>query len=91
MTRPALIAPTVTRESFRNQSRISTLIDDGRLFEGVTGPRHFDPAIERILMCGSMAMIRDFAARFAALRFDEGSNVNLGHFRVLPGNEANGF
>lgn len=74
--------PTVTRESFRNQGRISTLIDDGRLFDGVTGSRHFDPAIDRIMMCGSMAMIRDFAARFAALGFDEGSNAKPGHFAI---------
>ena len=74
--------PTVTRESFRNQGRISTLIDDGRLFDGVTGPRHFDPAIDRIMMCGSMAMIRDFASRFEALGFDEGSNAKPGHFVI---------
>ena len=74
--------PTVTRESFRNQGRISTLIDDGRLFDGVTGPRHFDPAIDRIMLCGSTAMIRDFAARFVALGFDEGSNAKPGHFLI---------
>lgn len=74
--------PTVTRESFRNQGRISTLIDDGRLFEGVTGPRRFDPASDRIMMCGSMAMIRDFSARLTALGFDEGSNAKPGHFVI---------
>lgn len=74
--------PTVTRESFRNQGRISTLIDDGRLFEGVTGPRRFDPASDRIMMCGSMAMIRDFSVRFAALGFEEGSNAKPGHFVI---------
>ena len=74
--------PTVTRESFRSQGRISNMIDDGRLFDGVTGPRHFDPAIDRIMMCGSMAMIRDFAVRFAALGFAEGSNAKPGHFVI---------
>lgn len=74
--------PTVTRESFRNQGRISTLIDDGRLFEGVTGPRRFDPASDRIMMCGSMAMIRDFSVRFTALGFEEGSNAKPGHFVI---------
>jgi ferredoxin--NADP+ reductase len=58
------------------------LIDDGRLFDGVTGPRHFDPATDRIMMCGSMAMIRDFAARFEALGFEEGSNAKPGHFVI---------
>ena len=74
--------PTVTRESFRNQGRISTLIDDGRLFEGVTGPRRFDLATDRIMMCGSMAMIRDFSARLVTLGFDEGSNAKPGHFVI---------
>jgi ferredoxin--NADP+ reductase len=74
--------PTVTRENFRNQGRITQLIDDGRLFDGVTGPRHFDPATDRIMMCGSMAMIRDFAARFEALGFEEGSNAKPGHFVI---------
>jgi ferredoxin/flavodoxin---NADP+ reductase len=74
--------PTVTRESFRNQGRIAQLIEDGRLFDGVSGPRHFDAAIDRVMMCGSMAMIRDFAARFEALGFDEGSNAKPGHFVI---------
>lgn len=74
--------PTVTRESFRNQGRISMLIDDGRLFEGVTGPRRFDPASDRIMMCGSMAMIRDFSVRLTGLGFDEGSNAKPGHFVI---------
>lgn len=74
--------PTVTRESFRNQGRISTLIDDGRLFEGVTGPRRFDPANDRVMMCGSMAMIRDFSARLKLLGFEEGSNAKPGHFVI---------
>jgi ferredoxin/flavodoxin---NADP+ reductase len=74
--------PTVTRESFRNQGRISTLIDAGRLFEGVTGPRRFDPVTDRIMMCGSMAMIRDFSARLITLGFDEGSNAKPGHYVV---------
>lgn len=75
-------APTVTREPFRTQGRISTMIDDGRLFEGVNGPRRFDPAIDRVMMCGSMAMIRDFSLRLKALGFAEGSNANPGQFVI---------
>jgi ferredoxin/flavodoxin---NADP+ reductase len=74
--------PTVTRESFRNQGRISDMIDDGRLFYGVTGQRHFDPESDRIMMCGSTAMIRDFAAKFDALGFEEGSNAKPGHYVI---------
>jgi len=74
--------PTVTRESFRNQGRISAMIDDGRLFDGVTGPRRFDPTTDRIMMCGSMAMIRDFAARLESDGFTEGSNAKPGHYVI---------
>ena len=74
--------PTVTRENFRTQGRISALVDDGRLFDGLTGPRRLDPEIDRIMLCGSMAMIRDFARQLAATGFDEGSNAKPGHFVI---------
>ena len=75
--------PTVTREAFRCEGRIDALIDDGRLFgHPLTGPDGFDPATDRIMMCGSMAMIRDLQARFAALGFKEGSNAAPGDFVI---------
>jgi|TARA_B110001454_G_scaffold167647_1_gene157680 ferredoxin--NADP+ reductase len=74
--------PTVTRENFRTQGRISTLMEDGRLFEAVNGPRRFDPATDRVMLCGSMSMIRDFSVRLKALGFEEGSNANPGHFVI---------
>lgn len=74
--------PTVTRENFRTQGRISTLVDDGRLFEGVTGLRKFDPELDRMMLCGSIAMIRDFSARLKLLGFAEGSNSKPGHFVI---------
>lgn len=75
--------PTVTREPFRTAGRIDALIDGGRLFgHPLTGPTHFDPAIDRIMMCGSMAMIRDLETRFAALGFKEGSNAAPGDYVI---------
>ena len=75
--------PTVTREAFRTTGRIDALIDDGSLFgHPLTGPAHFDPATDRIMMCGSMAMIRDLEARFEALGFKEGSNAAPGDFVI---------
>ncbi|MCP1469573.1 hypothetical protein J3E64_001255 [Sphingobium sp. OAS761] len=51
--------PTVTRDSFRTQGRISTLIEDGQLFETVNGLRRLypatlvlDPAAVIILLAG---------------------------------------
>lgn len=75
--------PTVTREAFRTEGRIDALIDDGRLFgRPLTGPAHFDPASDRIMLCGSMAMIRDLQARLQAIGFREGSNAAPGDFVI---------
>ncbi|MBA4752684.1 MAG: ferredoxin--NADP reductase [Sphingopyxis sp.] len=75
--------PTVTREPFRTEGRIDALIENGGLFgHPLTGPAHFDPATDRIMMCGSMAMIRDLEARFEALGFKEGSNAAPGDFVI---------
>lgn len=75
--------PTVTREDFHTTGRIGALIGNGLLFRPpVGGPAHFDPAIDRIMLCGSMAMIRDLEARFAELGFIEGSNAAPGQFVI---------
>lgn len=75
--------PTVTREDFRTTGRIDALIEDGRLFgHPLTGSECFDPETDRIMLCGSMAMIRDLQARFEALGFTEGSNAAPGDFVI---------
>lgn len=74
--------PTVTRESFHTQGRIGALIDNGALFKGRTGTPHFDPSTDRIMMCGSMAMIRDLSAMLDKLGFTEGSNATPGDYVI---------
>jgi len=75
--------PTVTREAFRTTGRIGTLIDSGRLFERMlTGPRHFTPELDCVMLCGSMAMIREFQERLTVLGFSEGSNAAPGEFVI---------
>lgn len=71
--------PTVTREDFPTRRRIGALIDDGALFAGGPG---FDPATDRIMMCGSMDMIRELAARLDGLGFAEGSNAKPGAYVI---------
>jgi len=77
-----IYAPTVTRESFRTQGRIQTLIDDGRLFEQSKGPQRFIPDEDRVMLCGSMAMIKDHAADLEQRGFTEGSNAQPGQFVI---------
>lgn len=74
--------PTVTREQFHTQGRISQLIESGRLFESVPGPDHLDPETDRVMLCGSMAMIKDHAADLEARGFTEGSNAAPGQFVI---------
>ncbi len=74
--------PTVTREPFHTSGRIPALIESGRLFDGLNGPRHLDPETDRIMLCGSMDMIRDLAAQFDGIGFEEGSNAKPGHYVI---------
>ncbi|HZV62003.1 MAG TPA: ferredoxin--NADP reductase [Methylophilaceae bacterium] len=50
--------PTVTREPFRNQGRLTDLIESGKLFTDIGLPP-LDPAIDRAMICGSPAMLKD--------------------------------
>lgn len=60
--------PTVTRERFLYQGRVTTLIESGKLFED-TGMPPLDPAHDRIMICGSPAMLADLSALFDARGF----------------------
>ncbi len=50
--------PTVTREPFRNQGRLTALIESGKLFEDI-GLSPLDAATDRAMICGSPAMLKD--------------------------------
>jgi ferredoxin--NADP+ reductase len=50
--------PTVTREPFRNQGRLTEIIETGRLFSDIGLPL-LDPAVDRAMICGSAAMLAD--------------------------------
>ena len=50
--------PTVTREPFQNQGRITHLIENGKLFSDIGLPT-LNPAKDRVMICGSPAMIKD--------------------------------
>ena len=73
--------PTVTREAFPRTGRITDLIESSRLFAdaGLTQTR-FDPAQDRVMLCGSMAMIRDVAQMLKSQGLREGSNAEPGDF-----------
>ena len=50
--------PTVTREEFRHQGRVTDLVTSGKLFEDIGLPP-LDPAVDRAMICGSPHMLKD--------------------------------
>lgn len=50
--------PTVTREPFRNQGRLTTLLDSGKLCDDIGLP-HLNPETDRAMICGSPSMLKD--------------------------------
>ena len=64
---------TTTREKSPRMGRITDLIRSGRFFEE-TGLPPFDPAVDRAMICGSMAMIKDTRAILETFGLDEGAN-----------------
>ena len=60
--------PTVTREAFRNEGRLTDLIDSGKLFADI-GQLPLDPEHARAMICGSPEMLKDTAALLDARGF----------------------
>ena len=50
--------PLVTREEFRNQGRLTDLIDNGKMAADL-GMQPLNPHTDRAMMCGSPAMLAD--------------------------------
>ncbi|GCC44988.1 hypothetical protein chiPu_0028914, partial [Chiloscyllium punctatum] len=73
--------PTVTREPFRNRGRITDLITSNQLFTDLhQGP--LDIETDRIMMCGSPAMLEELKQLFETRGFKEGSGNTPGHFVI---------
>lgn len=63
-----LYYPTVTREPYPHQGRITTLLESGRL-ESDLGLPPISPADDRFMLCGSTAMLTDLRALLDARGF----------------------
>lgn len=75
--------PTVTREPFEREGRITHRINSGAFFAdlGIAAGK-FDPAEDRAMVCGSMAMIKDIAALLERDGLAEGSNHAQGEYVI---------
>ena len=72
---------TTTREPSDRMGRVTYLIENGKLFSDLGVPP-LDPAVDRIMVCGSMAMNKDVKALAEARGFIEGSNADPGQFVI---------
>jgi ferredoxin/flavodoxin---NADP+ reductase len=73
--------PTVTREPFRNRGRITDLISTDKLFNDIGQPP-LSIETDRVMLCGSPAMLEDLKLMFEDLGFNEGNHSEPGHFVI---------
>ncbi len=73
--------PTVTREAYRNTGRVTKLIESGKLFDDLAMPP-LDAEQDRVMICGSPAMLRDLKHILETRDFKEGNTSNPGNFVV---------
>ncbi len=64
--------PHVTRETFRHEGRITSLINSGRIFEDLGLPA-LDPAADRLMLCGSPEFLADLKTLLAERGYEEGA------------------
>lgn len=76
-----LYYPTVTRESFRNQGRLTNLMTSGKLFEDL-GLAQADPAHDRFMICGSPSMLKDSCEILDAWGFEESRQGIKAHYVI---------
>jgi len=73
--------PTVTREPFRNEGRLTKLLTSGKLTADL-GIADLDVETDRFMLCGSPAMLSEFTDILDGLGFSEARKGNLGHYVI---------
>ncbi len=76
-----LYYPTVTREAFKHQGRITTLLEAGRLQSDLSLPA-LNPAEDRVMICGSPGLLKDLKHILVTRGFKEGSTTAPGDFVI---------
>jgi len=73
--------PTVTREKYANQGRITDLIESGKLFDDIGLPP-LNPEVDRAMLCGSPSMLKDTTRILDNLGFAETRHGDLGTYVI---------
>ncbi|ARU56524.1 ferredoxin--NADP reductase [Oleiphilus messinensis] len=73
--------PTVTREDFDNQGRLTDLIENGQLSEDIGLP-DLNPEDDRVMICGSPSMLKDLVEILEKRGFIEGTSHAPGEYVI---------
>lgn len=76
-----LYYPTVTREPFERQGRIPDLVRSGQMARELGLPQ-LNPGTDRVMICGSPAMLKDLKHLCEELGFKEGNTSTPGEFVI---------
>ena len=73
--------PTVTREEFHTQGRLTDAITTGKLTKDI-GLADLNPETDRFMLCGSPAMLKDLTDILDNMGFKEARAGEPGHYVV---------
>jgi ferredoxin--NADP+ reductase len=73
--------PTVTREPFRNQGRITDLMESGKLYDDIQLPS-LDAEHDRVLVCGSPHMLKDICVILEKNGLHESRHGIASHYAI---------
>ncbi len=82
IVRPRLVYyPSVTREAFRTQGRITDLLATGRACSDLGLPA-LDPSRDRIMLCGNPEMLKETSTWLESRSFEEGNSGEPGDYLI---------
>lgn len=81
VSKQLLYYPTVTREAFEHQGRVTDLLETGKISADLGIPA-LNAAEDRVMICGSPEMLRDLKALCEKRGFVEGNTSTPGQFVI---------
>ncbi|MFZ2990598.1 ferredoxin--NADP reductase [Ideonella sp.] len=81
VSKQLLYYPTVTREPFRNQGRVTTALEAGLVAQALGVPL-LNAAEDRVMICGSPEMLRDLKTMMEVRGLKEGNTTTPGDFVI---------